>query len=95
MIRDRLAASLIAIAAAGLASACGPQQVRTPEPNPKTATLVMLLPDPDNAAVGRVSVSGNAAATPASVELAGAREATIVGLNQPPTQVKTLSEAVV
>jgi outer membrane protein OmpA-like peptidoglycan-associated protein len=78
--------------AAALAAACGPQQVRTPEPDPRTATLVMLLPDPDNAAIGRASVSGNARATPGSVELASAREATIVGLNQPPTKVRTLSE---
>jgi outer membrane protein OmpA-like peptidoglycan-associated protein len=79
--------------AAAFTAGCGPQQVRTPEPDPQTATLVMLLPDPDNAAVGRASVSGNAKATPASVELARAREATIVGLNLPPTKVRTLSEA--
>ena len=47
MNKARLAAFLMAAAAAVTLSACGPKQVRTPEPppDPKTATLVMLLPD--------------------------------------------------
>jgi outer membrane protein OmpA-like peptidoglycan-associated protein len=93
MKNHSLAALFVMTTAAGFVSACGPQQVRTPEPDPATATLVVLLPDPENAVVGRASVSGNASAKPASVELAGARDATIVGINQPPTKVRTLSEA--
>jgi outer membrane protein OmpA-like peptidoglycan-associated protein len=87
-IRRRLAL-LAATLAAGLLSACGPQQVRTPEPDPKTATLVVLLPDPDGGPVGRAT-AGN---TLASVELAAARESTLVALNLPPSKVTLLSEA--
>ena len=93
MTTYRLAALLVVTTAAGLVSGCGPKQVRTPEPDPKTATLVMLLPDPDSGATGRATVSSKASGKPATVELAAAREATIVGINQPPTRVTTLSEA--
>jgi outer membrane protein OmpA-like peptidoglycan-associated protein len=86
----QLAALLIATA--GVAVGCGPQQVRTPEPDPKTATLVMLLPDPDSGITGRATVSSKGSPKPTSVELAAARESTLVGINQPPTRVKMLSE---
>jgi outer membrane protein OmpA-like peptidoglycan-associated protein len=90
MIKHRLAALFIAITAAGAVSACGPQQVRTPDP--RTATLVMLLPDAETGKTGSATVSSKSPAGTAPVELAQARESTIVGINQPPTQVKMLTE---
>jgi outer membrane protein OmpA-like peptidoglycan-associated protein len=84
----RRIALLTATLAAGLLSACGPQQVRTPEPDPRTATLVVLLPDPDGGATGRATVSNKLAAT----ELIQARESTLVALNLPPSKVKLMSE---
>jgi len=92
MINNRLAALLIAMTAAGGVSACGPKQVRTPALDPKTATLVMLLPDAETGTTGRATVSSKSSANPSSVELAAARESTLVGINQPPTTVKMLSE---
>lgn len=90
MINHRLAALLIAMTAAGGVSACGPKRVRTPDP--KTATLVMLLPDAETGTTGRATVSSKSSAKPSSVELAAARESTVVGINQPPTRVTMLSE---
>jgi outer membrane protein OmpA-like peptidoglycan-associated protein len=89
MINHRLAALLIAMTAAGGVSACGPKRVRTPDP--KTATLVMLLPDAETGTTGRATVSSKST-NPSSVELAAARESTVVGINQPPTRVTMLSE---
>jgi outer membrane protein OmpA-like peptidoglycan-associated protein len=90
------------LVAAGLLSACAPKQVKTPEPapDPKTATLVVLLPDDDGGTgpstelrAGRAIVSSNKGAkTGGSVELAKPREATIVGINRPPTRVTVMSE---
>jgi outer membrane protein OmpA-like peptidoglycan-associated protein len=97
-MKNRRFASLIAVTAAGLVSACAPQQVRTPEapPDPKTATLVMLLPDPDTTTTGRATVSSRATSKatnkPASVELANARESTLIGLNGSATKVTVISE---
>ncbi len=84
----RLIASLTATVAAALLSACGPQQVRAPEPDPKSATLVVLMPDPDGGATGRATVSNKLAAT----ELIQARESTLVALNLPPSKVTLMSE---
>jgi outer membrane protein OmpA-like peptidoglycan-associated protein len=89
MNNARLAAPLTAIAASALLSACGPQQVRTPDP--RTATLAILLADPDGS-TGRATVSSKDPNAPASVELARERESTMVGLNRPPTRVTVLSE---
>ena len=86
MKRNQLAALVLLVL-----PACAGQQVRTPEPDPKTATLVALLPDPDTSAVGRATVSGKPSQAGA-VELSGARESTVVGLNLPPSRIKTLSE---
>jgi peptidoglycan-associated lipoprotein len=94
MNNRRLAALLIATAAAGSVSACAPKAFRTPEPppDPRTATLVMLLPDPDGGATGRATVSSKGTPKPASVELASARESTLVGLKGSPAKVTTLSD---
>lgn len=91
MIKDRLAALFIAMTAAGVVSACGPRQVRTPDP--RTATLVMLLPDAETGTTGSVAVSSKSPTKAAPVELTQARESTLVGINQPPTQVTMLSES--
>jgi outer membrane protein OmpA-like peptidoglycan-associated protein len=84
----RRIAFLTATVAAILLSACGPQQVRAPKLDPKTATLVVLMPDPDGGATGRATVSNKVAAT----ELIQARESTLVALNLPPSQVTLMSE---
>ena len=88
MNNARLVAFLMATAAAGMLSACGPQQVRAPEPppDPKTATLVVLLPDRrrhDGARGGLGQDTSQTTNKPASVELTGARQSTLVGLNGP------------
>ncbi len=86
MKRTQLAALVLLVL-----PACAGQKVRTPEPDTKTATLVALLPDPDTSAVGRATVSGKSSQAGA-VELSGARESAVVGLNLPPSRIKTLSE---
>jgi peptidoglycan-associated lipoprotein len=89
---------LMATAAAGTLTACGPKKFRTPEPppDPKTATLVMLLPDSEGGTTGRAAVSSKTPSKttnkPASVELASARESTLVGLNGSTTKVAVLSD---
>lgn len=85
----RLIACLTATVAAALLSACGPRQVRAPEPDPKSATLVVLLPDPDGGATGRATAANKLAST----ELIAARESTLVALNLPPSKVTLMSEA--
>ena len=98
MNNARLVALLTATAAVVTLSACAPKQVRTPEPppDPKTATLVMLLPDPEGGTTGRASVASKTpskvSTKPASVELASARESTMVGLNGSATKVTVLSD---
>ncbi len=83
MNKERLVALLLATSLAALLSACAPKQVRAPEPapDPKTATLVVLLPDPDGGATGRATASSKTSTKPASVELTRPRESTVVGLN--------------
>jgi outer membrane protein OmpA-like peptidoglycan-associated protein len=71
--------------AAGLAG-CGPKQVASARPG---QTQVVLLPDPEDGAVGRAVVSNQGGA----VDLAAARETTTVSPAQPPATVTTLSEA--
>ena len=98
MINQRLAALLVATAA-GISSACATHQARTPEPppDPKTATLVLLLPDADTGTTGRATVASKATSKasnkPASVELANARESTLVGINGSATKVTVISDA--
>jgi outer membrane protein OmpA-like peptidoglycan-associated protein len=91
----RLIALLGLVFATGYLSACGPKQVKTPEaaPDPKTSTLVVLLPDEDSGQTGRASVASNKGPSgSSSVELAKAREATIVGMNRSPTRVTVMAE---
>jgi outer membrane protein OmpA-like peptidoglycan-associated protein len=88
----RLVALVIATATAAFFPACAKKQVSTPSPDPRTATLVLLLPDPDTTQTGRATVSGRGATPQASVDLAGPRQATLVGLKGTPTKVTTLSE---
>jgi outer membrane protein OmpA-like peptidoglycan-associated protein len=65
---------------------CGPQR---PNTTPVGQTLVVLLPDPGDGAVGRASVTNAAGA----VELSGARELTSVSTNQQPGPVIVISES--
>jgi outer membrane protein OmpA-like peptidoglycan-associated protein len=83
----RAVALACALATAPLLAACGPQRVDTPGRS-SGPDLIVLLPDPEGD-VGRASVSRGEA----SVDLANARDFTIVGLNQPPTKVRTMSES--
>jgi outer membrane protein OmpA-like peptidoglycan-associated protein len=94
MTKERLVALLLATSLAAFLSACAPKQVRAPEPapDPKTATLVVLLPDPDGA-TGRATASGKTPTKPASVELTKPGESTVVGLNGSPTKITVLDEA--
>jgi outer membrane protein OmpA-like peptidoglycan-associated protein len=80
-------AVLIAALAAGLAAGCGPK--RTQPPTRPGDTVVALLPDPGDGAVGRAIVSNSVGST----ELVGAREFTTVSPNRAPTAVTAISEA--
>jgi outer membrane protein OmpA-like peptidoglycan-associated protein len=82
MRRARWAAVL---AAALIVAACGPKQVRSPDR--PIRDLVVLLPESDGH-VGAASVS-NASG---SVDLDGAREATRISPNAPPTPPTVMSE---
>jgi outer membrane protein OmpA-like peptidoglycan-associated protein len=93
MNRRQLVAFAVVTGCAGVLAACAAKNgPRPPEPDPKTATLVALLPDPDTTSVGRATVSGNTPAQPTTIELKGARESTVVGLNSPPSRITTMSE---
>jgi outer membrane protein OmpA-like peptidoglycan-associated protein len=92
MSTRRLLAGLLLATSAGVVAACGPRQARTPDSDPKAATLVVLLPDAGDGAVGGASVSSRGAAAAAPVDLAAARETTIVGINRPPSRVSVMAE---
>lgn len=82
--------ALIAVSAfaiAPLLAACGPRRVDTPGRS-TGPDLIVLLPESDGN-LGRASVSQGEK----SVDLANACDFTIVGLNQPPTKVRTMSES--
>jgi len=82
----RTVTALIATCAAGLALACGPQRIRTPkEPG---RDLIVLLPDPNDATIGRAVVSNPSGA----VDLAVARHSTRVSTGQPPAPVTVMNE---
>ena len=66
---------------------CGPQRVQTTVPSGQST--VVLLPDPDDGAVGRAVVSNSVGAT----ELVAARESTTINPNQAPAPVTVISEA--
>ena len=87
MNRPRPLAVLIAIVATGLVWGCGPRRVRT-QARPGQ-DLVVLLPDPGDGTVGRAVVSSPAGA----VELAAARESTLVSRDKPLAPVVVMSEA--
>ena len=81
--RSLLALTLIASA---MASSCLRRPVAVPA-HP-SGTLFVLLPDPDDGTVGRVTVSNDAG----SVELSAAREATQVTAGQRPPAAAPLDE---
>ena len=86
MNRRRPLAVLIAGLVAGSMWACGPRRIR---PDARRAQdLVVLLPDPDDGAVGRAVVSNPAG----SVDLAAARASTVVSENQAPAPVTIMTE---
>ncbi len=87
MNRDQTTIILGAVAAV-LLWGCGARRVAGPTP-PPSPDLIVLLPDPDNGALGRASVS-----TPSgTVDLIDARSATQVLANRPPTPPSVLEEA--
>jgi outer membrane protein OmpA-like peptidoglycan-associated protein len=79
-------AVLIVLLAVATVSGCGPRRIRTSASPGQT--LVVLLPDPDDGAVGRAVASSGAAVS----ELAAARESITVSPNQPPSPVTIMSE---
>lgn len=88
MTRDaRPIAVLIATLAVAGGLGCGRQRIQT-APSP-AQTLVLLLPDANDATVGRAVVSNQAG----QLELAAARESTSVSPNQPPAAATIMSEA--
>lgn len=87
MNRTPRAAVVVAGLAAGLVSACGPQRIQVTKR--ASQDQIVLLPDPGDGAVGRAAVS----TTSGSVELAEARDSTLVSANRPPAPVAKMSEA--
>lgn len=87
MTRAHAAAVLVTALAVSLVSACGAQRVRTPERTGRDQ--IALLPDPDDGAVGRASVSTSSG----SVDLATARASTLVSAGKPPAPVIQMSDA--
>ena len=78
--------SVVALFAAGLLSACGPQRVRTSDGPGQS--LIVLLPDPAAGTTGFAAVS-NASG---KAELANARDSTQISINEPPGPITTMSE---
>jgi outer membrane protein OmpA-like peptidoglycan-associated protein len=78
-------AVLLAMLAVAAVSGCGPRRLRTSASPGQT--LVVLLPDPGDGAVGRAVVSSGAAAS----DLAAARESMTASPNQPPSPVTIMS----
>jgi outer membrane protein OmpA-like peptidoglycan-associated protein len=89
MTEGRSAGVVLAAVAAALVAACGPRHVRTAPPPVTSRDQVVLLPDAENAVVGRAAVSNTAGA----VDLTTARSSTIVATNQAPTPPTELTEA--
>lgn len=82
-----LAALLAALASLGMAACAGKKPAL--EPARTGEALIVLLPDSDTGSTGRAHVSNPAG----SVDLAAARESTVVVPNKPPAPVVTLSNA--
>lgn len=70
-----------------LASACGPRQVKTAAPSDRS--LVVLVPEPEDGAVGRATVSDGST----EVELTSAGASTSVLKGRPPSQPAVIPEA--
>ncbi|MGH9141623.1 MAG: OmpA family protein [Vicinamibacterales bacterium] len=87
MLEARPLAVMIALLGVAVLSGCGPKRIRASAIPGQS--LVVLLPDPGDGAVGRAVVSNAAGA----FELAAARESTTVSPNQLPAPVTVLSEA--
>jgi outer membrane protein OmpA-like peptidoglycan-associated protein len=73
-----------------LAAACGPKQIppSPPDVQAQPQALVVLLPDADTGAIGRIRVFNGSG----SVDVAAARRATVVTADRQPGQVYTMSE---
>jgi len=83
----RRIAGVLTTLAAATAIACGPRHVAGPT-KPGEA-LVVLLPDADSGRTGAAGVSNQSG----SVNLAAARDSTLVASNRAPGAVTTMSEA--
>ena len=81
-------APIVGLVVIAAAAACGPRRPATPSPPPPSEVIV-LLPDPESGAVGRVTVTSASA----TVDLAGEREATEIAANRPPTPPAVIDEA--
>jgi outer membrane protein OmpA-like peptidoglycan-associated protein len=82
----KIGAVAFGLAAVSAAFACAPRRVAGPA---RDRELIVLLPDPDGGAAGRAVVTSASAA----VDLAGARDATEIAGNRPPTPAAALDEA--
>lgn len=80
----------VAVLATAAAAACAPRRPAAPSP-PPGSELVVLLPDPDGAALGRATVTS--AAT--TVNLGNERESTEVVPSRPPTPAVVMDDAAV
>lgn len=87
MIGASRIALLLAPLVATLTAACGPQRIA--DPSRPGDEMIVLLPDSEGGSVGRARVSNPSG----SADLAAARDATQVAMNQPPGPTATLSEA--
>ncbi len=86
MNQRRPLAVLIAGLVAGSIWACGPKRIAPAAP--RAEDVVVLLPDPDDGAVGRAVVSNSSG----SVELEAARASTVITENQAPAPVTVMTE---
>jgi outer membrane protein OmpA-like peptidoglycan-associated protein len=88
MTSARRIAGVLATLAATAAIACGPQK-HVAGPTKPGETLVVLLPDGESGKTGAAGVSNKSG----SVDLAAARDSTLVASNRAPGAVTTMSEA--
>lgn len=83
----RVRASVVALATAGVVSACAPLRVSVPERPGQTLTV--LLPDTADNSMGRANVSNSSGST----DLAAPRDATVAYAGQAPTPATPMSES--
>jgi hypothetical protein len=81
------AAAGLLVLSVGLAAACGPLRLRSPES--RNADLIVLLPDPGTGATGAADVSSGGG----SAILDSAREFTLAVGNGGPTRVRVMAES--